>query len=273
MNHQSQNCPFCRRFSQRSISADLFKCGNCSLVFNVNCKSLSYDRDYFISEYLEQYGKTYLDDFDNIYRLSNLRLDRILKLISKIKSGQTLLDIGSAAGFFLKAAQDREITKLKGIEISAFAADYCRNNFSIDVIQSPFEQAEIIEKFDIITSWFFIEHLPDPLDAMKRIYNLLNDGGVFALAVPSFFGPAFYLSRKDWIKTHPKDHRIDLSPKGAKKILKKIGFKKVKVINSGYHPERVLNKNSLFYKTFEILYRFYSSLTGFSDTIEIYAVK
>ena len=102
---------------------------------------------------------------------------------------------------------------------------------------------------------------------------MLNDGGVFALAVPSCFGPMFYFDRNEWVRTHPKDHRIDLSPEGAKKILKDIGFKKVKVIKCGYHPERVLRRESLFFMPFELIYRLYSSLTGFSDTIEIYAVK
>ncbi len=273
MNSKPANCPFCGKFSDKKISSDLYKCGRCSLVFNVNCKSLSYDRDYFISEYHGQYGKTYLEDFENIYNLSTLRLKKILKIINKREFDLSLLDIGSAAGFFLKAAKDIGIKKLRGIEISNFASDYCRNNFFIEVIESPFEKVEINEKFDIITSWFFIEHLMDPLNAIKRIYQMLNDDGVFAMAVPSFFGPMFFISKDEWIKMHPRDHRIDLSPKSAKKILKNTGFKKVKIIKCGYHPERVLSTNNIFYKPFELLYRLYSLLTGFSDTIEIYAVK
>ncbi len=273
MKINSLNCPLCGKSSDENISIDLHKCGKCSLVFNVNCKSLSYDRDYFISEYQGQYGKTYIEDFDNIYRMSVNRLDEIFKVLKSGRTGCSVLDIGSAAGFFLKAAKDKGITKLKGIEISAFASDYCRKTFSIDVIESPFESAEIDEKFDIITSWFFIEHLMEPLQAMERIYQMLNDRGIFAMAVPSYFGPMFYLNREEWIKSHPKDHRIDLSPKGAKKILKEIGFKKVKITKCGYHPERVLSRDSIFYKPFELLYRVYTSITGFSDTIEIYAVK
>jgi len=273
MNLESANCPVCREFSDTQISTDLYKCRKCFLVFNNNCQSLSYDRDYFISEYQGQYGKTYLEDYDNIYRLSGMRLEKIIKLIKSVKRERSILDIGSAAGFFLKAAKDKGIDKLKGIEISDFASDYCRKNFSIDVIKSPFESTEINEKFDIITSWFFIEHLMDPLSAMKRIYQMLDDGGVFALAVPSYYGPMFYFDRNEWVKTHPKDHRIDLSPNSAKKILKSLGFKKVKVAKCGYHPERVMNRDNFMFRPFELFYRLYSSLTGFSDTIEIYAVK
>jgi SAM-dependent methyltransferase len=273
MKPLSLNCPVCGKTSDKQISIDLHKCGNCSLIFNVNCISLSYDRDYFISEYQGQYGKTYIEDFDNIYRMSVNRIDNIFKLLKSESRERSVLDIGSAAGFFLKAAKDKGITKLKGIEISAFASDYCRKTFSIDVIESPFESAMINEKFDIVTSWFFIEHLMEPLQAMERIYKMLNEGGIFALAVPSYYGPVFYLNREEWIKSHPKDHRIDLSPAGAKRILKEIGFKKVRVVKCGYHPERVMSRKNILFKPFELLYRVYTSITGFSDTIEIYAVK
>jgi len=273
MSSQSFSCPVCGQFSNKQISADLYKCRKCSLVFNVNHKSLSYGRDYFISEYREQYGKTYIEDFENIYNLSKERFKKISGMIKLLRDDLSLLDIGSAAGFFLKAAEDSGMKKVRGIEISDFAADYCRKNFGIDVIQSSFENTSIDEKFDVITSWFFIEHLSDPKKAIDRIYRLLNEGGVFALAVPSCFGPMFYFTRGEWIKTHPGDHRIDLSPNGAKKILKAAGFKKVKITKCGYHPERIVSRENFLFKPFEFFYRLYSSLTGFSDTIEIYAVK
>ena len=272
------SCPICKANSSIKISADLYRCSLCSLIFNINFKSLQYGRDYFISEYEAQYGKTYMDDFENIYGLSKIRLKRIMGLLKK-KDNLSILDIGSAAGFFLKAAKDYEvkkdykIKKLKGIEISEFAAEYCKTNFSIDVIVSSFEEAEIDEKFNIITSWFFIEHLMNPIDELKKIYMMLNEGGVFAMSVPSFFGPMFRFSREQWIKSHPTDHRIDLSPYSAKKILKAVGFKKIKIKICGYHPERVVRRDSIFFRPFEILYRLFSTITKFSDTIEIYAVK
>lgn len=273
MKSETKNCPVCGKPSDKAISPELFQCGSCSLIFNANHKSLSYDRDYFISDYQGQYGKTYIEDFENIYRLSSIRYRKILKLLKGSAASLSVLDIGSAAGFFLKAASDGGARKVKGIEVSGFAADYCRKNFSIDVMESPFESANIEEKFDVITSWFFIEHLYEPLEAMKRIYQMLNEGGVFAMAVPSCFGPMFYFTRDEWIRSHPGDHRIDLSPGSAKRILKSIGYKKVKVVKCGYHPERVLSRDNFLFRPFDLFYRAYSKLTGFSDTIEIYAVK
>ena len=136
MKPESERCPLCGKERKREISGSLNFCKNCRAVYNTDCRSLSYDRDYFINEYREQYGKTYLEDYGNIYHLSMTRLDTILELLA-VDGWLSLLDIGCAAGFFLKAAKDRGITTLLGIEISSYAAGYCRSTFGIDVIESP----------------------------------------------------------------------------------------------------------------------------------------
>ncbi len=269
---ESLDCPFCRGHKVKEISGNFFLCKNCKIVFNTEYQSLSYDRDYFIKEYKEQYGKTYIEDFDNIYSLSSERLNRIFRLHRKTNP-DSLLDIGSAAGFFLKAAADKGIDRLLGIEISQYASSYCINNFKIPVIHSPFDSAGITDKFDIISAWFFLEHCGDPAKEIKKIYELLNDGGVLALAMPSYFGPLFTFDREKWIKTHPGDHRIDVSPGGAEKILKEAGFRKVKTYSCGFHPERVLKSSSLFFRPFSYFYKKFAGYTSYSDTIEIYAVK
>ena len=266
------DCPFCGRQNRTAISASLYRCAGCGIIFNADHKSLSYDRDYFITSYKEQYGKTYVEDFDNIYRMSQARLDLILANIVK-RPDLSLLDLGCAAGFFLKAAKDRGVENLLGIEVSEFAAEYCRNTFSIDVIQSPFDEAAIDRKFSVISSWFFLEHMPDPAADINRIFSMLEDGGVFACGIPSYYGPSFSFDREGWVRTHPADHRIDLSPSSAKRILKQAGFRRVKVYRSGYHPERVVKKDSWIYPLFEPVYNIFSRLTAYSDTIEIYAVK
>jgi hypothetical protein len=42
--------------------------------------------------------------------------------------------------------------------------------------------------FDIVTSFFSLEHIPTPLDTVKHIASLLNDEGIFYGIVPDTFG-------------------------------------------------------------------------------------
>ncbi len=272
MNNFSESCPICKGQEFKNISKNLLHCKKCKTILNTSWEPLSYSKDYFIEEYATQYGKTYIEDFDNIYALSSSRLDKIFKHIS-FRPELSILDIGSAAGFFLKAAQDRGIKNLTGIEISDFASSWCRDNFNIEVLTVQFDKAHLDKKYNIITAWFFLEHTPDPLACLKKIYLHMEDNGILALAIPSWFGPLFYFQKKRWIETRPKDHRIDISPGSVKKMLNYAGFETLSVYKCGYHPERVIKKESFFYNLFEPFYRAFTNITSFSDTIEVYARK
>lgn len=267
-----ERCPLCKDTITLKKQTPFTYCKNCKSVINNLYREASYDRDYFIDDYEKQYGKTYIDDFSSIYNSSKKRLEQISKFVT-LDSNTSLLDIGSAAGFFLKAAQDLKINKLLGIEISQYASDYCESKFGIPVIQDSFDNISVDQPFDIISSWFFIEHCKKPLEVFQRIFNMLNNNGILAFSVPSCYGPMYCFNKSEWEKTHPVDHLINMSPYAAKKILKSVGFKKVKVIRSGFHPERIVNENSHFHSPFSKIYDIFTGLTAFSDTIEIYAIK
>lgn len=268
----NEPCPVCKGQDFKAVSDALLHCRKCGVIINTAWAPLSYSRDYFIEEYASQYGKTYIEDFSNIYNLSCSRLDRIFRHI-KFDTELSLLDIGSAAGFFLKAAKDRGIKNLTGIEISGYASSWCKENYGIDVINTSFDLADPGRKFNIITAWFFLEHSPDPLSYLNRINSLLEDGGILAMALPSWFGPLYCFRKNEWIKTRPTDHGIDVSPGSVKKMLELAGFDTVSINRCGYHPERVVKKGTILFNIFEPLYRMFTAVTSFSDTIEVYAVK
>ena len=48
--------------------------------------------------------------------------------------------------------------------------------------------ADWAERFDVVTSFFALEHVPDPREAVRRIASLLRDDGLFYAVVPDTFG-------------------------------------------------------------------------------------
>ena len=270
-----KSCPVCNSNKGRNISGSLRYCSFCDIVYNISYTPLSYDDSYFLDEYKDQYGRTYLQDFDSIYNQSRKRLARILNLFRHHDhtQGLSLLDIGSAMGFFLKAAHDCGIEDLLGIEISQYASQYCQNEYDIPVIHGAYEQRLLSRIFDIITAWFFIEHCEDPIRVLRELYSYINTPGILAFSVPSIFGPLYTCNRPQWVASHPADHRIDFSPSSLRKILHDIGFNKIIIKPSGFHPERIINPDSVLHRPFASLYRVFSKLTSFSDTLEVYALK
>ena len=270
-------CPLCLAAKSRVIysgGTTLRRCGRCGAVHNATHRLPAYESSYFNEEYRDQYGRTYIEDFENIYSLSRKRLDVILDLpgLSAVPRGR-LLDIGSAYGFFLKAASDSGFRNVMGIEVSSHAAHYCESTFRIPVINSGFEDARIDPGIHVITAWYFLEHVRDTSAALVRIASLLAPGGVFAFSMPSLFGPQFIFHRNTWCETHPVDHRIDLSPRIVRKELKKLGFARVVVRPGGIHPERMLPPILARRGICRAIYTAMSRKLSFSDTMEVYAVK
>ncbi|MBN2042150.1 MAG: class I SAM-dependent methyltransferase [Spirochaetes bacterium] len=278
MKNDGPFCPACKSLKNSTIYKDhlhLIKCLDCGVIFNNTHQALDYNDTYFTTQYCAQYGKTYAEDFDNIYRNSLRRLDTIFKLLkSRIDpAALRMIDIGSAMGFFLKAAKDKGLEHVSGIEVSKFASDYCKSKFHINVINAPFDEAGLKGMYDIITAWYFIEHCSDPAAVVKKIFDSLQTGGIFAFSVPSCFGPLYIFNRDEWAGTHPEDHRIDFSPLTVRRFLKKTGFSRISVYPGGIHPERLIPGGFFLSKPVKILYTGISRCLSFSDTMEIFAVK
>jgi predicted TPR repeat methyltransferase len=90
-----------------------------------------------------------------------------------------VLDVGCAAGFFLSVMKERGWRTL-GVEVSGYIAEYGRQNYGLDVIVGTLDEAaeKLGERrFDLITFWDVVEHLPDPRTILARAAQLLKPGG------------------------------------------------------------------------------------------------
>lgn len=267
-----RNCPVCDRALRTLDNMNFLQCRSCGTVFNSAHTLIEYSDTYFTSDYKIQYGKTYEEDYPAIRKFCDKRIERIKKIAIHVRIN-SVLDVASALGFFLKAASDNGAGHCTGIEISKYACDYMKNNYPFSVKNESFEDFHSDEKYDLVTAWYFIEHSSDLVETVTKLSSLVKDGGVLAFSVPSAFSPLFKFNRKKFFETHPIDHSTDLTPKGVKIMLKKNGFKKIRVYPAAYHPERIMNRNSFFFPIFSYFFKKYADFTAFSDTIEVYAVK
>lgn len=268
------HCPVCGDFQfkakERFVSKTFFTCSTCGIDFLINFSSGrdSYRKEYFFSEYEKQYGKSYLDDFDNIRRIAVSRL----KTIFRIEQVRKLLDVGCAYGPFLKEAVKLGIES-SGIEIVREAADYVIRNLHIPVICGSFEQVGIGEKYDVVTMWYVIEHFMDLQHVLIKVNRILITGGIFAFSTPNSSGITGRNSRKRFFEQSPEDHFTVWNPASAKRILSMFGFKVVKIRITGHHPERfpgVLKGTAGIKRKIVFLF---SRIFKLGDTFEVYAVK
>ncbi len=154
------------------------------------------------------------------------RLEQIDKL-QRGKKGK-LLDIGCAFGHFLEIAKNGG-WDVVGLDISSYAVKKIAKK-GIKAIASELSKAKFSSGyFDVVTIFQTIEHDPDPVSLLGEIYRVLKPGGKLLLTTPDQKGvlPKF-LGRK-WHGWNVEAHLYWFDKKSLKFVLKKTGFKKIKI--------------------------------------------
>ncbi|MCX7820765.1 MAG: class I SAM-dependent methyltransferase [Brevinematales bacterium] len=259
------NCPVCNSLNYKKLttikSGELYFCINCKSNFlYANISESFYKESYFDETYEAAYGKSYLDDEQNIRNYSRRRLKIIKKFIHKEKA--KLLDIGSALGFFCDEAKNLGFIA-KGLEISEYARTYAKNRFGIECYK---DLKDVQEKFDVITLWFTLEHIENPDSFIFSVSDLLNNNGILALSVPNGYGGFYRFNRKLYFQKRPIEHIFEPSIRGMKILLKKNNFKIKKIEIFGLHPDRFGIVDNNFTRNLQKFLRL-------GDTFEIYAEK
>ena len=96
-----------------------------------------------------------------------------------------VLDVGCGYGQFLRMAAGKKY-EVFGTELAAEPAEYVEKNFHIPVFRGNIEDSRYEnDSFDLITMWFVLEHLIDPLTAVSKVFALLKKGGRLIICVPN----------------------------------------------------------------------------------------
>ncbi len=165
--------------------------------------------------------------FDRLYQwVKRYSISKKLQLIdNQIDKRKTLLDVGAGTGDFVKQANARGFV-VEGIEPNDKARSNARQK---GVILHP-KLGDIADrKFQIITLWHVLEHLPNLNGQIENLNNLLEPNGVLFIAVPNFksFDAAYY--GKYWAAYDVPRHLWHFSKKAISKIIENYGLKVIKV--------------------------------------------
>ncbi len=102
-------------------------------------------------------------------------------------TAQRILDVGCGAGAFGKALKDRGAREVVGIEVVPDAYERARLVLddaicaSIENIELPFSDAY----FDCVVCGDVLEHLVDPVVALRKLTRVLRPDGVIVISIPN----------------------------------------------------------------------------------------
>lgn len=132
----------------------------------------------------EAYGTAADDEYIGEERGQRQTAARVLARVEQHVRPGRLLDLGCWVGFLLLEGTVRGWTAT-GVEPSAWAGRYAREQHGLDVRQGDLLTAEVPEGgFDAVVLADVLEHLPAPDEALDRVARLLAPGGVLVLVLP-----------------------------------------------------------------------------------------
>lgn len=202
------------------------------------------------SELQEIYGKEYFTGkiYKNYIRERAFRtrlFERKLNLIRKhLPVTGKLLDVGSAAGFFLEVARKGGY-EVCGVELSKFAAAYATESLGLKIHEGQLEDAKFPSRyFDIVTMWDVLEHLRRPLETLQEASRLLRRCGVIVIETLNVDCVGAKILGSRWPLYQPPYHLFYFSLRTLHILLSKAGFRVFRVIPvqtySPIHSHRAL---------------------------------
>ncbi len=134
-----------------------------------------------------------------------------------------MLEIGCASGAFMHRMA-AEGWKVEGIEFSPQAAENARA-LGYHVHAGSLEEApEPQQLYDLVVGWMVLEHLHDPVLALRKLAKWVHPGGWLAISTPNAAALEFSLFKDCWYSLHLPNHLYHYTPKTLQKVLEQGGW-------------------------------------------------
>jgi len=183
-----------------------------------------YDKDYWQEDLSKPKSATNL-----FYRF------RMRSVVQKIKghvpSGGKILDWGAGDGKLMTLLGEAGYD-CRGIDVYKEESDDKRlANATIE--STDFDN----ESFDAITCFHVLEHLRDPVNSVKRAFELLRKGGVLIIEVPNIDSLGFQIFKKRWQPLEIPTHLNHFSLKSLRMMFSSL--EGVRIIDESFFSHRV----------------------------------
>ena len=137
--------------------------------------------------------------------------------------GRRLLEVGSNVGVFLSVAGDAG-WDARGVEPSHWAVETGRRLFGVDLVQGTAETLDVEPgTLDAVVMLDVLEHLVDPLGALRQLRSVVHDEGILALSTVNVTSWHARLRGASW-PWFIRPHLHYFTPETLDAMLAKAGF-------------------------------------------------
>jgi SAM-dependent methyltransferase len=185
-----------------------------------------------------------------------------------VPAGKRILDVGCGGGWFLRISKKLGATE-QGVEPNAYAAAQAQSQglrVFHGTLESYFEKIPLGTQFDIITANHVIEHVPEPVETLRTMKQLLAPGGFVWIGVPNASYPICRALKGWWSSTDLPYHLMHFTPASMVEAGRRAGLR-VRRQTTESIPRFVVSSVRLYLRYKWKLPRRLTSKVGFVDTV------
>jgi 2-polyprenyl-3-methyl-5-hydroxy-6-metoxy-1,4-benzoquinol methylase len=149
--------------------------------------------------------------------------------LPSLKPGR-MLEVGCASGAFLHSMARRG-WEVEGLEASPSAAEAAQA-LGYPVHTGSLEYApEPADSYNLVVGWMVLEHLHDPVTALRKLHRWTQTDGWLVLSVPNAGSLEFCIFKDAWYALHLPNHLYHYTPQTLKAVLAAGGWQTKRIFH------------------------------------------
>lgn len=211
-------------------------CNSCGLFWRA-------DFDVHIDHYENKEIETTLEKIEA--RKRNVK-DRVRRL-GRHTTYSNVCDVGCGEGLFLMELAEKGGSNLLGLEPGVAAARY-GTSLGVRILPNTLQELENVAQetkgISTYTLFHVIEHLPDPIAALRIIKRILPENGLLVLETPDFSSDPYV--KQNYMHKHVyPEHLYYWNPAALKLVLEREGFEVLESSHRDFDPSRINIREAL----------------------------
>jgi GT2 family glycosyltransferase/ADP-heptose:LPS heptosyltransferase/2-polyprenyl-3-methyl-5-hydroxy-6-metoxy-1,4-benzoquinol methylase/Tfp pilus assembly protein PilF len=228
---QMKRC-WCGSPTQPSIHEEYLKCSNCGTfiskyeISNEKLKNFYTFDSYWHDHVVNKFGYPSIEERSEVDFKDRIPL--WFSVLKKFKpDAKSVLEIGCAHGGFLYLCKEHGVEKVVGVEVDEKTCEFARKKFNLEnIIPGLFPDVQLpLKKFDVIAGFDVLEHFTDPIKALKKVNELLDENGICIFQTPRYQG-----EDDSWLHFKSDEHLYLFSAENIFLLFDKAGLEVVQIL-------------------------------------------
>lgn len=210
------------------------KCLKCSLVYLNSRPKKSFFKKYYPDVYRPYHQYKKINSLQKLIRYFIRNNKFVAKALIKDQlffwpfKGK-ILDVGPGSGYYLHVLKGWG-WDVSGLELSKQAVKVAKDSGIKKIFKGDLHTVKFKpEYFDAVRYSHVLEHVPSPTKELASVKKILKKNGRIIIIIPNIDSIFFGLFKTFWYPLEAPRHFYQFTPKTISKLLKKQGFKNIKI--------------------------------------------